>query len=131
MKQKKWKDCPTCGALGSMQFKTHRKKIFESKKMPDLKVGPLSEYVCSKCHDGIYTISSSNLIEAKLAEHQAHHEAQSTMLAEVLPVSEACHILNMTRQGVIQLMKRGKLSYVFFGKMRVPKREAVLQYQAA
>lgn len=131
MKQKEWTDCPSCGAVGSMRLKRGRHKSFEDKKSPPIKIGPLSEYVCRECSDGVYTISSNNLIEAKLAEHRARHDAATTVIADVIQVAEASKMLKMTRQGVIQLMKRGKLPYVFFGKTRVPKRQAVMEYAAA
>lgn len=131
MKQKKWTDCPSCGAKGSMNFKKYRNKLFVSKKYPSIKIGPVSEYVCKKCGDGLYTIKSSNLIEAKLAEHRAYHEAKTTMVAEVIHVADASKVLRMSRQGVIQLMKRGKLPYVFLGKSRLPKRNAVIHYASS
>lgn len=105
--------------------------MFESKKYPAVKIGPLSEYICSKCKDGIYTIRSLNLIEEKLGEHQACHDSKTTVVADVVNVSEASKALQMTRQGVISLMKRGRLPYVFFGKMRIPKREGIVRYSSA
>lgn len=130
MKQKEWKNCPACGAKGSMNLKKYLRKRFDSKSYPSIQIGPVSLFECKQCHDGIYTLESSNLIEAKLSEHKARHDAKTTVIEEVMHVSEASKVLKMTRQGIIQLMKRGKIPYVFFGKSRVPKRQAVLQYVA-
>lgn len=131
MKQKKWKDCPACGAKDSMRLKKFRSRSFGFKSFPAIKIGPISEYVCGKCGDGIYTIKSGNLIEARLTEYRARCEAKTTVVADVLNVVDASRMLHMTRQGVINLMKRGKLPYVFFGRMRIPKRESVIKYSLA
>lgn len=130
MKQKKWVDCPSCGFKGGMHFKKYPSKIFESKKYPKVKIGPLSEYVCRNCNEGIYTIRTDNLIQVKLAEHKARCDADNTVVSEVLHVSDASKFLKMTRQGVIKLMKRGKLAYVFFGNSRLPMRRAVIDYSS-
>lgn len=114
-----------------MQLTSKRYQLFESKSYPSIKVGPLNEYVCNKCGEGLYTIKSRNLIESKLSEHRARCDAKITTVAEVINVSEASRVLRMTRQGVIQLMKRGKLPYVFFGHSRLPKRQAIIHYASS
>lgn len=131
MRQKKWKNCPACGATNSMHFKKNEWHVFHSKKYPSIKIGPLSWYVCQKCREGIYTIQSINSIESRLKEHQARHDADTTPVGEVMPVSEASRKLHITRQAVQNLMKAGKLEYVFLGRMRLPKKNAVSSYHSA
>ena len=131
MKQKEWKNCPVCGAMESMKLKKHTYQDFPSKFYPSIKIGPLDIFECNKCHDGIYTIESNNLIQTKLSEHKARCDAKTTVVDELINVSEASKVLKMTRQGIIKLMASGKLSYVFFGKSRIPKRNAVVQYSSS
>ena len=128
MKQKKWKDCPCCGAVNSMRLKKNYYDIFTSKNHPALKIGPLNSYDCTVCKEGFYTLVSRKLVNQTLAEHRAHHESTTTPVSDVMPVKEAGKFLKMTRQGVQNLMKAGKIAYVFFGNMRLPKRKAVLEY---
>lgn len=128
MKEKKWKDCPICGAKGSMQFRKNVSHTFKSKSYPSVKISGLSKYQCKECRDAIYTIASENKIQAAMVAHKAKHDAKTTFVSEVLPVSKASQILKMTRQGVLKLMKTGKLEYVFLEDKRLPKKRAVLEY---
>ncbi|EKD47494.1 MAG: hypothetical protein ACD_66C00033G0001 [uncultured bacterium] len=128
MKQKQWKDCPVCGAKDSMRFKENFSERFKFKSCPSLIIEGLSGYFCKKCKDGIYTIETDNLIESKLAEHKARYDAKNTPVSEVIPVSTASKLLHMTRQGVLKLMKAGKLAYVFLDDKRFPKKQSVLDY---
>lgn len=73
MKQKKWKDCPVCGLKGSVKLKEGFYKKFKLKNYPSVKIGPLDKYVCQKCHEGIYTIRTSNLIESQLTNYRISH----------------------------------------------------------
>ncbi|MDO8519259.1 MAG: hypothetical protein Q7T11_03745 [Deltaproteobacteria bacterium] len=114
-----------------MSLKKNLYKNFIIKDCPPVKIGPLNIYKCNQCDDGIYKIASENLIDEKLSEHIARCDAKTTPVAEVIHVSEASKVLHMSRQGVIKLMKKGKLPYVFFGNSRVPKRSAVLQYSSS
>ena len=70
-KDKKWIDCPVCGASGSMVLKKNR--TFESniKDLGTLKVTKLFGYFCKECNDGIYHISSENKIEEAIRRKKA------------------------------------------------------------
>ncbi len=129
MKDKKWVDCPSCGAINSMHFKKKLFETFQHKNGPKIKIGPLSGYFCKLCKDGIFTIKSERLINIKLAEHRARLDADTTKVSALMLVKEACKILRVTRQAVYKMMREGKIRSVFIGDLRLPIRESVLEYK--
>ena len=56
MKDRKWSDCPSCGANGSMTLKKGMKEIYQVKNYGTITVSNLSGYECAKCKERIFLI---------------------------------------------------------------------------
>ena len=61
MKDKKWTDCPSCGAKGSMTLKKGIKEIYQVKNYGTVVISDLSGYECSKCKERIFLIDLSQI----------------------------------------------------------------------
>ena len=127
MREKQWVNCPSCGAQGSMKLKKRVYDTFKSKDYDPIKVGPLGGYFCRKCNDGIYTLASRRVIQPQLAEGRAKQDSDRVVASELMTVEEAVRKLNKSRQRVHQMMKEGKIRYVFVGTKRIPIRKALLK----
>ena len=63
MRDKGWKDCPSCGSIDSM--KQSNSMVFKVDKF-GIDLSGLSGYECSVCHDGILSSASSELLESHI-----------------------------------------------------------------
>ncbi len=111
-KDKKWIDCPVCGASGSMVLEKNR--TFESniKDLGTLKVTKLFGYFCKECNDGIYHISSENKIEEAYMRLKAQVDSTKVKVNEVVSIKNIMEVLEKSRQEVYRMMKTGILPYV-------------------
>lgn len=124
MKQKKWIDCPSCGARGSMKY---RKNLSETYRNPDyelITVNYLDGYFCDVCNEGIFTIKSNRKIVASIADEKARQDSKRVVASSILDVDTVAKTLSVSRQRVHQMMTEGKLSYVYVGKNRFPVKTA-------
>ena len=122
MKEKRWIDCPICGAKTTMK---HRSGISEKIKREGYKpfvIGDLEGQFCTKCGEGFLSIKSKKSFYAQYYEEIAKQDSEKTLVSEVMEVKELADILGVTKQRVHQMMQEGKVPSVFFGKNRMPKR---------
>lgn len=120
MRQKKWKDCPSCGSMGSMKLKKGVKETFKNKEYKAITITGLEGYFCDQCKDGIYTIKSQSKISSVLAEEMAKQDSARIVASKLITIDEAAKKLKKSRQRIHQMMDEGKLHYVFVGNLRFP-----------
>jgi hypothetical protein len=123
MREKKWSDCPACGAKKSMRKRKGQKERFNPSGYPPLDVSGLDGQFCETCGEGFWSLKSERRIARLLAEHMAQYDATRVVAAELASVQEAAKAMHMTVQGVHKMMKEGRLRYVFAGSSRLPIRE--------
>ncbi|TGM87894.1 type II toxin-antitoxin system MqsA family antitoxin [Leptospira licerasiae] len=120
MKEKVWKDCPSCGSRDSMQYKKKQKftaKVHGSDET--VNVTDLDGYFCSVCGEGIYTRQSQAKINEEVARVKAIIASKEVTVSEVIKVEELTGLLKTTRQNIHSMMKTGKLPYVIVsGEMK-------------
>jgi YgiT-type zinc finger domain-containing protein len=122
MREKKWIDCPACGAKKSMRKKKSQEERFNPSGYPPLDVSGLDGQFCESCGEGFWSLESERLIARLLAEHMAQHDATRVVAAELASVQEAAKAMHVTVQGVHKMMREGRLRYVVAGGSRLPIR---------
>ncbi len=122
MREKKWIDCPACGAKKGMHAKKSLKERFNPSGYPPLDVSGLDGQFCESCGEGFWSLKAERLIARLLAEHMAEHDATRVVAAELASVQEAAKAMHVTVQGVHKMMKEGRLRYVVAGGSRLPMR---------
>ncbi|MBE7411447.1 MAG: helix-turn-helix domain-containing protein [Leptospiraceae bacterium] len=120
MKEKKWIDCPSCGAKGSMVFKSNLSENYYIKDYGNLKIIRLEGHFCKTCKNGIYNFKSQNMINSMVAEFKAKKNANSVVAADLVSVDQMAKKLKITRQSIHKMMNKGKIKYVFVGDIRLP-----------
>ncbi|EIE01472.1 type II toxin-antitoxin system MqsA family antitoxin [Leptospira licerasiae] len=120
MKEKVWKDCPSCGALDSMQYRKNLKFAAKVHKSGEtVYVKDLDGYFCSACSDVIYTRQSQAKINEEVARVKAIIASREVTVSEVIRVEDLTGLLKTSRQNIHLLMKTGKLPYVLVsGEMK-------------
>lgn len=129
MREKKWKNCPCCGAKDSMAFKDNVRKKYSMKSYPPLWISSISGYRCKLCHEMILSRQSSRDIDSHMMAHKAAHDAKKVTAARLMLAKTAAAILHVTLQAIHKMMREGRLAYVFIDNMRFPLRSAVMQYR--
>ena len=125
MREKKWTDCPACGAKKSMRAQKNLTERFNPKGYPPLDIPGLDGQFCDKCGDGFLSLKSERLVARLLAEHMAQYDATRVVAAELASVQEAAKTLRVTVQGVHKMMDEGRLRYVIAGGSRLPIRKDI------
>jgi hypothetical protein len=120
MREKKWVDCPVCGAQGSMKYTKDITTTLKSKNYKPIVIKGLAGYFCSKCKDGFYNRKSNNHFNSKLAEEKAKQDSTRIPASELLNVDDIAQKLDVSRQRVHQMMDEGKLHYVFVRDKKIP-----------
>ncbi len=123
MREKKWVDCPACGAKKSMRTKKTQSERFIPAGYPPLDVSGLDGQFCESCGEGFWSLKSEKLIARLLAEHMAQHDATRVVVAELASVQEAAKAMHVTVQGIHKMMDEGRLRYVVAGGSRLPIRK--------
>lgn len=123
MREKKWIDCPACGARKSMRIKKRLDERFHPAGYPPLDITGLDGQFCGSCGEGFWSLKSERRIARLLAEHMARHDATRVVAAELASVQEAAKAMHVTVQGVHKMMDEGRLRYVFAGGSRLPIRK--------
>jgi hypothetical protein len=123
MREKKWVDCPSCGAKNSMEYRTGLVERREPKGYPPFEVGDLEGYLCSLCKEGFWSRASERKITAASAEHRARHDSGHVVAADLASVNEAAALLQVSVQAVHQMMDAGRMRYVYAGDFRLPIRK--------
>lgn len=125
MREKKWIDCPACGAKGSMHPKRDVEERLHTAGYPPLDIPGLDGQFCEVCGEGFWSLKSERRIAGLVAEHRAGYDANRTVAAELASVQEAAKTMRITVQGVHKMMKEGRLRYVVAGGARLPIRKDV------
>ena len=120
MRDKVWKHCPSCGSRDSMKLKTDVTETFKSQSGLITKVTGLSLYICKKCRDSIATNSSDRKINSAITELKAHELSATIVAADIASVDDVVKVTGVSRQAVHQMMKDGRIQYVFVGDLRFP-----------
>ena len=131
MREKKWVDCPACGAKKSMRMEKNRKERFHPPGYPPLDVSGLEGQFCASCGEGFWSLKSERRIASLLAEHMAKHDSTRVVAAELASVQEAAKTMNVTVQGIHKMMKEGRLRYAIAGGSRLPIRRDVREKASA
>ena len=125
MRDKKWVDCPACGAKKSMHKKIEQEERFNPPGYPPLDVCGLDGQFCESCGEGFWSLKSERRITRLLAEHMAYHDATRVVAAELASVQEAAKAMHVTVQGIHKMMNEGRLRYVVAGGTRLPIRRDI------
>ncbi len=120
MRERKWKDCPSCNSIGTMKLKKNAKETFNIKKYQPITISDLEGYFCSNCGKGIYTIKSKKKIKTLLALEKAKQDSLRVVAADLMDIGHISKKLGVSIQRVYQMMNEGKIEYVFVGKNRFP-----------
>ncbi len=120
MKEKVWKDCPACGAHGSMSLRANLIERVDGKGYKPFSVKGLEGYICQKCHDGILTIKSENRLRVEIMENRARQDSARIPASALIPVEEIAKSLKVPRQTVHWMMRAGRMPFVYVGKQRFP-----------
>jgi len=131
MREKKWVDCPACGAKQSMRVRKDIGERFHPSGYPPLDIDELDGQFCDVCGEGFWSLRSERRITRLLAEHMARHDATRVVAAELASVQEAAQLMKVTPQGVHKMMKDGRLRYVVAGGSRLPIRKAIIERRDA
>jgi len=123
MREKKWIDCPACGAKSSMQSKKKLNERFHPAGYVPLDITGLDGQFCKSCGDGFWSLKSERRIAHLLAEHMAKQDATRVVAAELASVQEAASMMHITVQAVHKMMDEGRLRYVVAGGRRLPIRK--------
>ncbi|EKO51669.1 hypothetical protein LEP1GSC132_0304 [Leptospira kirschneri str. 200803703] len=129
MKDKKWIDCPSCGAEESMVFKSDVTENYSIKDYGSIKITRLDGYFCKVCKDGIFTRRSQNHINSVIAEFKAKKDAEVTVAADLISVDQMAKRLKLSRQSIHKMMNDGKIRYVFVGDIRLPLKKQSLVHK--
>ena len=125
MREKKWVDCPGCGAKKSMHAKANLSERFNPAGYPPVDIFDLDGQFCDSCGEGFWSLKSERRIACLLAEHMAAHDGTRVVAAELASVKEAAEAMQVTVQGVHKMMDEGRLRYVVAGGSRLPIRKDV------
>lgn len=122
MREKKWMDCPACGASKSMHKLTGQNERYNPAGYPPLDIDELDGQFCERCGEGFWSSKSERRIARLLAEHMAEHDSTRVVAAELASVREAAEAMQVTVQGIHKMMDEGRLRYVIAGGSRLPIR---------
>ena len=122
MRDKVWKNCPSCGSENSMQHS--QKLVFQSKKL-GIHLKNLQGYECGVCHDAIFTTAANNRVQAAISRAQALRDAEQ-MTPQLMLTADAAKELHVSVQAIHKMMQQGRLAYVLLaGKLALPRKDAV------
>lgn len=126
MREKKWVDCPVCGAKGAMK---HKVKIMESIKpmgYEPIMIGPLDGQFCTVCGEGFYSRAAMRIRTKQLAEAKAKQDSKKIAVADITDVDSVVKVMKVTRQRVHKMMDEGKIPYVYLGNgsLRLPIKQS-------
>lgn len=123
MREKKWVDCPACGAKNSMHAEHDLKERFNPSGYSPVDIAGLDGQFCKSCGEGFWSLKSERRISRLLAEHMARQDATRVVAAELVSVQEAAEVMHITVQGIHKMMDEGRLRYVVAGGSRLPIRK--------
>ena len=129
MREKKWKNCPSCGSKNSMIYKKNLSIHYNSKNYGEIIIKNLAGYECKICKEAIFTNKADRLRQSELTRRIALFETKKTYASELVPIEEFAKITNRSRQRIHQMMDEGKIRYIFIGdKLRFPLRSEAAKF---
>jgi len=131
MKLKKWKDCPSCGAKGSMKYKKNITETFNIEGYEPFIIVSLDGYFCSVCSEGFYSNKSEKIINSNLADEKAKQDSQKIVASELIEIDTLARKLSVSRQRIHQMMDEGKIRYVYVGKLKFPVKSGIASAKSA
>ena len=123
MREKKWKDCPACGAKDSMHHKSGITEKINLAGYSPLEINGLEGQFCTVCGEGFWSVKSEKKISHLLALHRAESDSKTVVAAELASVKEAAATLHLSAQGIHKMMNEGRLRYVLAGGLKLPIRK--------
>jgi YgiT-type zinc finger domain-containing protein len=115
MREKKWKDCPVCGAKDTMKKKSGITETVTPKGYEKITIKNLDGQFCEKCGEGFWSIKSNRKVNSVIAEGMALQDSKKTLVCDVIDHAQVAKELGVTRARVGQMIAEGKLKYVFIG----------------
>lgn len=131
MRDKKWVDCPLCGAKGAMRYKKGLKERFIPPGYEPIGVKGLDGSFCQECGDGFWSLKSKAAIAKQLAENMAAQDSKRIVASEMVSVKEAAKVMHVTPQGIHKMMDEGRIRYVYAAGLRFPIRKDLTEKAAA
>ena len=131
MREKKWVDCPVCGAKGSMRRAKGLKERFNLPGYEPIEVKGLDGSFCQECGDGFWSLKSKAVIAKQLAENMAQQDSKRIVASEMVSVKEAAKVMHVTPQGIHKMMNEGRIRYVYAAGLRFPIRKSVVEKAVA
>lgn len=123
MRDKKWVDCPVCGAKDAMRYKKGLRKRFNPPGYEPIEVKGLDGAFCRECGDGFWSLKSKAAIAKQLAENMATQDSKRIVASEMVSVKEAAKVIRVTPQGIHKMMDEGRIRYVYATGLRFPIRK--------
>jgi YgiT-type zinc finger domain-containing protein len=125
MHNKKWTDCPVCGAKASMRTHIRVSHEFTRPGYAPIAITGLDGQFCDACGDGFWSLKSERTISQVLSEQMARQDAARVVASDLASVREAAAALRVTPQAIHKMMKTGRLRSVYAGDVRLPLRTEV------
>jgi YgiT-type zinc finger domain-containing protein len=123
MREKKWTDCPACGAKKSMQVRRAIRERFNPAGYSPVDISGLDGQFCESCGEGFWSLKSERKIARALAKHMAKEDSTRVVAAELASVHEAAKVMRISVQGVHKMMDEGRLRYALAAGRRLPIRK--------
>jgi len=123
MREKKWIDCPSCGAKKSMRARKNLHERLNPAGYPPLDIKGLEGQFCASCGEGFWSLKSERRMNQLLAEHLAQYDATRVVASELASIQEAAKTMRISVQGVHKMMKEGRLRFVIAAGRRLPIRK--------
>lgn len=108
---KRGKHCPICNTKNAMIRKVINEKL-EIKDFPPLTIKNLEIEECKNCTESFYTTTSKNRIKSEVSIHKAKELAKTTTIDQVITSEELAKQLNVTRQRISAMLKKGQIQFV-------------------
>ena len=131
MRDRKWIDCPICGAKGSMRSEKGLTERFNPPGYDPIEVSDLDGSFCQVCGDGFWSLKSKAVIAKQLAKNMAEQDSKRIVASEMVSVKEAAKAMHVTTQGIHKMMDEGRIRYVYAAGLRFPIRRDVTEKATA
>ncbi len=125
MREKKWIDCPVCGAKNSMRLKKNLSETVSVDGDEPAEISGLHGQFCEACGEGFWSLASERKLAREAAAYYAQKDAEHVVAADLASVQEAARSLHISVQGVHKMMNEGRLRYVYAGGRKLPARSAL------
>jgi predicted DNA-binding protein YlxM (UPF0122 family) len=125
---KKHEDCASCFSEKSAVYKTDIKEEIRIKGFKKFTI-QVSGWICKECKEVYYGPKESGIYDKLVAEEKAKQLAEKVHPSDLCSVKEVAKTLNVTRQMVDKILRRGAIDYVVLGDQRFPLKKSVDRYK--